>query len=324
MNRHFLMGLGSGCGVSVFGCLLLGAFAFLCAGASATTATTSSGITHISGPRSGPAIAIIDVSGPIVSGQPAPFDTSVLAASGVIVPLVRQAASNPEVKVLLLRVDSPGGGVVASDEIYHALKKVNKPIVVLMGDTAASGGYYISMAAQHIIANPNTLTGSIGVIAEFPEASELFEKIGVQFQVIKSGAVKDIGGPWRPLSNDEKVLLQKIIDETYGNFVAIVAQGRNLPETQVRALADGRIFTGKQALELKLIDAVGYEEDALVQAAMLGGISGEPRVIRYRRATSLASLLNDETWIHFFAARAWSPRDWRELLAPTLEYRWKP
>jgi protease-4 len=322
MNRSFFTGLFSGCGLSIFGCIALGVCVFIGAGASAASSTSGGGVTHVSGPNTGPAIAIIDVSGAIVSGRPDPFDTSGVAASGVLVPLIQQAARNPDVKVLLLRVDSPGGGVVASDEIYHALKKANKPIVVLMGDTAASGGYYISMAAQYIIANPNTLTGSIGVIAEFPEASELFEKIGVRFQVVKSGAVKDIGGPWRPLTDDEKALMQKIIDETYSNFVALVAQGRQLPEAQVRPIADGRVFTGKQALELKLIDAVGYEEDAIAKAASLGGLSGEPRVIRYHRSTGFASLLNEQDWTRLFAARSWSPRDLREWLAPTLEYRW--
>jgi protease-4 len=275
---------------------------------------------HVSGPLTGPAVVLIDITGPIVSGETSPFDTTPLAASGDLIPLIREAAEDPEVKALVLRVDSPGGSVVPSDEVYHALKETDKPIVVLMGDVAASGGYYISMAASYVVANPNTLTGSIGVISLFPDAHVLLEKVGVQFNVIKSGQVKDIGSPWRPMNEQEKRLWQEIVNETYDGFVAIVVEGRNLPEEKVRALADGRIFTGRQALDLGLVDALGYEEDAIARAAALGGIRGEPRVFRYEKPRTLMTLLGER-----MPSLGLLPPDLlRRILAPTLEFRWVP
>lgn len=279
---------------------------------------------HVSGPPTGPAVALIDISGPIVSGQAGPFDTGTVAASGDLIPLIEQAAADPEVRALVLRVNSPGGGVVPSDEIYESLRDTGKPIVVLMGDLAASGGYYISMAADYIVANPSTLTGSIGVISQFPNAEELLDRLGIEFTVIKSGQVKDIGSPYRPMTEEERALWQSIIDETYNRFVRIVADGRNLPEDEVRALADGRIFTGSQALELGLIDALGYEDEAISKASELGDIPGEPRVVRYVRPRSFASLFGASLGGGGLSLTG-IPVDWvQRLLAPSLEYRWIP
>ena len=203
--------------------------------------------TQVSGPEEGPAVAVLDVAGPIVSGSTSAFETRAVTASGDLVPLIRRAAANPDVAALVLRLNSPGGSVVGSDEIYHALREARKPVVAFLQEVAASGAYYIGMAAEHLVANPNSLTGSIGVIGQFPNAEALMEKIGVQVTTIKSGESKDLGNPFRAMSDAEQAIFQDIVDETYGRFVDIVARGRNLPEEQVRKLADGRIYTGQKA-----------------------------------------------------------------------------
>ena len=270
--------------------------------------------TQISGPEDGPAVAVLDVVGPIASGSSSPFDTRPVTASGDLVPLIRRAAANPDVAVLVLRLNSPGGSVVGSDEIYHALRQTQKPVVAFLQEVAASGAYYIGMAAEHVVANPNSLTGSIGVIGQFPNAEALMEKIGVQVTTIKSGKSKDIGNPFRAMSDDERAIFQDIVDETYGRFVDIVARGRNLPAETVRELADGRIYTGQRALELGLVDALGYQQDALDAAARLGDIDGEPRVLHYRKRGGFLDLIGG----------AVSPQRWlRHLTAPSLEYRWE-
>jgi protease-4 len=314
------VGVAVGFGLPAVVCAgMLAIFSISTASLTAAAPTGSMASEHVSGPFSGPAIAILDVSGTIVSGESGPFDTSTVAASGDLLPLIRQAAQDSDVRAILLRVNSPGGSVVPADEIYHALRESGKPIVVLMGDLAASGGYYISMAADYIVANPNSLTGSIGVISQFPDAHGLLEKLGVQFTIIKSGEVKDIGSPYRTMTESEQALWQAIIDETYEGFLWIVADGRGLTVEQVRPLADGRIFTGAQALELKLIDALGYEQDALAKAAELGKIEGTPRVIRLATRQSVWGLLGSRI------SGISLPAEWiREVMGPSLEYRWMP
>jgi protease IV len=315
-----LVGVALGFALPALACAgTLAVFSISTASITAAAPTASSLNEHVSGPFSGPAIAIIDVNGTIVSGESGPFDTSTVAASGDLLPLVHQAAQNSEVRAILLRINSPGGSVVPADEIYHALRESGKPIVVLMGDLAASGGYYIAMAADYIVANPNTLTGSIGVISEFPDAHGLLEKLGVQFTVIKSGEVKDIGSPYRPMTESEQALWQTIIDQAYEGFLGIVAEGRGLTVEQVRPLADGRVFTGTQALDFKLIDALGYEQDALAKAAELGKIEGTPRVIRLATRRSVWGLLGSRL------SGLSLPSEWiREMMGPSLEYRWLP
>jgi protease-4 len=191
----------------------------------------------------------------------------------------------------LLTVDSPGGGLNATDLIYHELTQIEKPVVVLMGDLAASGGYYISLAADWIVANPHTLTGSIGVISEFPNAAGLLEKAGVDVVVITSGPRKDFGSLYREMTPEERAYWQAIVDESYEAFVALVAQGRGLTEAEARAVADGSVFTGRQALEKKLVDELGYREEALAKAAELGKITGEPRIIEFNTRPQLLNLL---------------------------------
>ncbi len=175
---------------------------------------------------------------------------------------------------LLLRIDSPGGTVGDSQEIYSALKRLRKTvkIVASFGNIAASGGVYIGMGAEHIIANPGTITGSIGVILRGNNLERLLQKVGVSFKVIKSGPYKDILAFDRELTEPEKTILQDLIDTSYLQFVQTVAEGRQLALETVKRFADGRVFTGQQALELGLIDRLGTEEDARRWAAELAGL----------------------------------------------------
>jgi protease-4 len=184
------------------------------------------------------------------------------------------------VKAIVLRIDSPGG-IGPAQEIYEEVKKAAavKPVVVSMGAVAASGGYYIAAPARRILADPGTITGSIGVIMELTNIQDLLGKIGLKNQVVKSGPHKDIGSAVRPMTDSDRKILQSVIDDTYQQFVAAVAQGRKLPVKKVRILADGRIYTGRQAKNLGLIDQLGDLQDAITVAAGLAGLHEEPRVV---------------------------------------------
>lgn len=277
--------------------------------------------TYESGPLTGPAVAIIPIRGAITSGTQPAFDVSEVAASDDIIRYVKNAAEDANIKAIVLDVNSPGGGVVPSDEIYHALKNVDKPIVVIMRDLAASGGYYVSMAADRIYATPNTLTGSIGVISQFPNAKVLLEKVGVEFTVITSGDSKDFGSLYREMKPEEVEYWRSVINEMYENFIAIVAEGRNLPIETVRPLANGSIYTAQAALEYGLIDEIGYSEDAIAKAAELGGISGEPRVVRYTRNAGLSSLFG---FVSPLGNTNIPANLWQTVLAPSVQFRWLP
>ncbi len=178
---------------------------------------------------------------------------------------------------LLLRIDSPGGTVGDSQEIYEALKKLQRKtkIVASFGNISASGGVYIGMGAEHIVANPGTITGSIGVILRGNNLERLLEKVGVSFKVVKSGPYKDILAFDREITESEKTILQELIDVSYQQFVQTVADGRKLTAETVRTFADGRVFTGQQALALGLVDRLGTEEDARCWAAELVGLDPE-------------------------------------------------
>lgn len=185
------------------------------------------------------------------------------------------------VKAVVLRVESPGGGVGASQEVYREVRRtaMEKPVVASLGGIAASGGYYASAAATYIIANPGTLTGSIGVVAHLPNLQGLFDKVGYRTVTIKSGQFKDVGNPGRAMTDAEIALLQETLDGMHGQFIKDVAEGRRLSLEQVRAVADGRVLSGEKALELKLVDALGNFQDAVIKAKDLGGIVGEPRIV---------------------------------------------
>ncbi len=193
---------------------------------------------------------------------------------------------NSQVKGILIRVDSPGGVVGPSHEIYEEIRRVRDdgtPIIVSMGSLAASGGYYVSAPATRIVANPQTLTGSIGVIMEFPVIKGVMDKIGVKVEVVKSRVHKDIGSPFRDMTDQDRELLQGVVTDAYDQFVSIVSTERKIPKDSVRAFADGRIMTGRQALALGLVDTLGTLEDAKRIAASVCGIEGEPRLIRTGR-----------------------------------------
>jgi len=211
-------------------------------------------------------------------------------------------AEDSSVKAIVLRIDSPGGGVVVSQEIYNAVKnarKEGKKVIASLGTVAASGGYYVAAAADTIVANPGTLTGSIGVKMEFANVEKLLEKIGVKGMVVKAGEYKDMGSPFRDMSPQEKKLLQDVIDDVHTQFIKAVAEGRNMPETDVRAIADGRIFTGRQALDLKLVDQLGDLADSIKVAGRLAGIKGKPTVVEKRKKTPFFDYLKEESaaWI---------------------------
>ena len=203
------------------------------------------------------------------------------------------------VKAVVLRLETPGGAVAASQEIYRRLKYLRDekgiPIVASMGNVAASGGYYVALGADTIIANPGTITGSIGVIASIFQYQRLFEKLGVSVETVKSGKFKDTGSPFRGMTGEEREYLQSLIDDTYDQFVHAVAEGRNLEVAEVELLADGRVYTGRQAKELGLIDLLGGLDEAVQIAGELGGISGKPQVVELakKKLTLLDILLGD-------------------------------
>lgn len=222
----------------------------------------------------------------------------VLIEPGSIVEEINDFAEDSSIKAIVVRIDSPGGGVVAAQEIYNALlnaRKEGKKVVASMGSVAASGGYYIAAAADKVVANPGTLTGSIGVKMEFASIEKLLEKIGVKGMVIKAGEYKDIGSPYRDMTPQEKRLLQGVIDDVHQQFIDAVAQGRGLKNEDVRSIADGRIFTGRQAMDLKLVDQLGDLEASIRVAAEMAGIKGKPRVVSSDKKMRLLDYLKEET-----------------------------
>lgn len=212
----------------------------------------------------------------------------------VLLEQLRRIEEDPRVKALVLRIDSPGGEVVATDEIHsrllHLKKTRNLPIVISMGSTAASGGYYLATAGDAIFANPNTLTGSLGVIFTLLNYSEASRKLGIHEYAIKSGRFKDIGSPARPMTTQEQQIFQTLVNESYNKFVDVIAEGRKLPRERILEIADGRIYSGEQAKKLGLIDHFGDLEEATQYALALSGAE-EARVVRYEEQLSLSSLL---------------------------------
>jgi protease-4 len=235
-------------------------------------------------------IALIRVEGVIMDSQ-------------TTVSELKRFSENPSIKAIVLRIDTPGGGVVPSQEIHDAVKRVrnksNKAVIASMGSVAASGGYYIAAATDRIVANPGTLTGSIGVIMETANVEGLLQKIGVEGVVIKSGKFKDVGSPLRKMSSEERGLLQGVMDDVHRQFIEAVAEGRSLELRTAQALADGRIFTGRQAKDAKLVDELGDLEDAIQLAADVVGIQGEPKIVEPRRRFSLREMLDSKLSMMF-------------------------
>jgi len=219
----------------------------------------------------------------------------VIVDSRKIIKALRRYQQDPDIKAIVLRVDSPGGAVAPSQEIYDTLKEIQsegkKKIVTSMGTVAASGGYYIASATDLIVANPGTLTGSIGVIMELTNLEGLMQKIGVESVTIKSGKNKDVGSPFRKMKAEERSILQNVLDDVHSQFIEAVAEGRSLEIDTVRKLADGRIFSGRQAKKLGLVDELGSLEAAIQRAAELGGIKGKPELVETERKSSFLQLL---------------------------------
>lgn len=198
-----------------------------------------------------------------------------------VVEQLNQFAKDDNVKAIILRIDSPGGGVAPSQEIHSAIVDVkkNKKVVASMGAIAASGGYMIACAADKIVANPGTVTGSISAIMHFANAEELLKKVGLKSSVVKSGKFKDIGSPVREMTSEEKELLQELVDDIYDQFLDMVAQSRNIPKKNLENIADGRVFTGRQAFKLGLVDYLGDMGYAVTLAGEMSGIKGKPEVL---------------------------------------------
>ena len=228
-------------------------------------------------------VAVVNVTGPIVEAK-------------TVVDEIKAYARDASIKAIVLRVDSPGGGVVASQEIYEQVKKAKakKKVVVSMGSVAASGGYYIAAPADTIIANAGTITGSIGVIMIVPNLKGLLDKVGIKTDVVKSGRLKDLASVFRGIGPEEREIIQGVMDDVHEQFISAVAEGRKIPVKKVRAMSDGRIFSGRQALKAGLVDELGDLDAAVKKAALLSGITGEPEVVTKAPKSALSRLLEGQ------------------------------
>jgi protease-4 len=253
----------------------------------------------------GQKIAVIELKEEIISSEE-------------IVRQFKKYRENKSVRAIVFRVESPGGGVAASQEIYEEVKKtcdLGRPVIVSMGSVAASGGYYVSCGATRIVANPGTLTGSIGVISHFLNFEPLMKKIGVEETTMKTGKFKDIGSPYRKTTEEEKKYFNFVIDDVYNQFVDAIVEGRGLERQEVLKYADGRVFTGRQAVEYGFVDTLGTLEDAVSIAAELGGIHGKPNVVKEtKRKTFIERLIGD-------AATEVTKIRQEYLQQPVLQYR---
>ena len=240
----------------------------------------------------GDRVAVIKISGVIsMDSSEGIFSTEATTPEEFKSQLDR-ALSDDSVKAILIEINSPGGSVVASEEIAEAIKeaKEKKPVVAWLGEIATSGAYYVASACTYIVADPGTITGSIGVISVFPEYSRLLQKLGINMTVIKAGEYKDFSTGYRPLTEEERKMVEDIIYEFYDQFIAEVASNRNLSVEQVRQAAEGRIYSATRAKELGLVDEVGTRRAAIKKAAELGGIKGEPKLVTYERKPFLWEL----------------------------------
>ncbi len=266
----------------------------------------------------------IFVAGPWVGGSlplMAGGKVGLVVLEGPIGPsraLVRELDANrndASIKAVVLRVNSPGGEVAPSQEIHDAVLRLSreKPVVASFGSVAASGGYYAAIAADSILADPGTLTGSIGVIFSYPTVERLLDKAGIQWQVYKSGALKDMGTFTREPTEEEAAVFDGLVMDVYDQFVTAVAEDRELDRDRVLAMADGRVFTGRQAVELGLVDGIGDLHAAVGMAARMAGLSGEPQVVRKTRPRIPILDVLDQ----FLGDHA------RSASSPRLEYRWR-
>ncbi len=230
-----------------------------------------------------PCVALVKVDGEITtsSSQAGLFSASA-AGSDELVELLKEAGERSEVKAVVVEINSPGGGAVASEEIYDALKKLEKPKVAFFREVAASGGYYVGVGTDYIVSSPDALTGSIGARATLEDFSKLFEKIGLNYTTIKTGEFKDIGDPSRSMNEKERAIIQSIIDESFQKFKSDVEANRrgrqNFNQANFETVLDARILTGRQAYKLGLVDELGNKQAALDKAAELAGMDANPKV----------------------------------------------
>lgn len=234
-----------------------------------------------------PVIAVVNITGTVMGGEGSdnPFAQSNAAMSGTIMKEIRKASNDSNVKALILRLNTPGGSVTAAEEISREItrfkEKTHKPVIAAMGDTAASAGYWLAAHADKIYANNTTLTGSLGVYMPYMNFNGIYDKIGLKTKKIKSGKFKDIMSPDRPMTKEEEKLLQDMVDEMYGQFVDVIVEGRHMSRKKVLKLADGRVYTGRQAKKLGLVDGIGNYYDVLDATAKMVGIEGTPKVKSY-------------------------------------------
>ena len=244
---------------------------------------------------------------------------NIISRSTDVVRQIKKYADDNSIKAIVLRINSPGGSVAPSQEIYSELLKIrknsNKKVITSMGNISASGGYYIACASDKIVANPGTLTGSIGVIMAFSNMEELMGKIGIKSEVIKSGKYKDIGSPVRKFTEEDRRLLQELIDDVHDQFVNVVAKGRNLDIQRVKELSDGRIFTGRQALQEGLVDKLGSLEDAIEMVAKMVHIQGKPKIVSEKKEKNIFFKLLEEKVFSYFSSQS--------QLLPGLQFLWQ-
>ena len=232
-------------------------------------------------------VAVIHVEGVIVGGRGQGGLWGDGGGTDSVIRQIQAARDDAEVRAVVIRINSPGGSAPASQEVGEELKKLRasgKVVIASMGDVAASGGYWIAALCDRIYANPGTITGSIGVYIPYANWQELLKKIGVSGEKIKSGPHKDMLSPERPMTEKERAIVQEMVDDLYEQFVAVVAEGRKMDPVKVRQLADGRIYTGRQAKALGLVDEMGSMEEAVLAAAKTAGITGKPVLKEYGRS----------------------------------------
>jgi protease-4 len=232
----------------------------------------------------GPRVAVVELEGIIVDVHDVLQD-------------LKRHRENPAVRAVVIRINSPGGVVAPTQEVHQALRRLRdagKPVVASLGAVAASGGYYIAVAADRIYANPGTLTGSIGVIMQMANLEALMKKVGVDYVVVKAGEFKDLGNVSRPMTREERRILQALLDDVHAQFIGAVSDGRSLDRDEVLRFADGRIFSGTQAKGLAMVDELGGLEDAIDEAARLAGLETPPAIIPPRRRISIFDLVRNQ------------------------------
>ena len=230
----------------------------------------------------GDGVALMPLQGTISSSQGTGLFAEQIATPENFKEMLEESARDGSIKAVVIDINSPGGSVVASDEIARAIEEFEKPTVAWVGEMGASGAYYAASSCDYIVADQASVVGSIGVISIFPEYSRLLEKIGVNMTVIKGGEYKDFSTGFRPLTDEETEMMEDMVEEIYDQFLTIVADNRNMSKSYVKSVAEGKIYSGKKAKELGLVDEIGGRDTAIDIAAQMGGIEGEPRVITHR------------------------------------------